>query len=243
MSLDFIRDRDSHLTISNKTFFKNIYSITTTTEEFIQKGDVVLVEHSNGIYKLYITVANNTEEGLSLVEYIPHRFVRESKISDYSYLERILYLIDTEIKCIYKSDTETYIAESIDSNFRDYEFLHDMYGLTINPSSLLTTYDSEIEDGELKSYESLLNTKEGGYYIRIKKEWFKDITDLHTNGYTLTSSTIETLYKISTGEAIQVAFNDTNTDNIHGYRIPYEDSKIWVNKNRISEYGYTTEHP
>ena len=126
MSIDFYtKDMSNHNLLSDKAYYSEIYSISTADESSLNQGDIVAIKCCcSGSYKVCIVASNDTTNGLQLVEYTPHSYVRSSKEITYSYLDKSLYLGPDEISCIYKTDDQTFQAQGVDSLFKSYTDLH-----------------------------------------------------------------------------------------------------------------------
>ena len=72
MGVDFVRSRESHLTIAHDAVYRSIFKVIES--ESLAVGDRVIVEFTNGMYDQCIVV---TTDPLSLAQYKPKRYIRE----------------------------------------------------------------------------------------------------------------------------------------------------------------------
>ena len=72
MGVDFVRSRESHLTIAHDAVYRSIFKVIES--ESLSVGDRVIVEFTNGMYDQCIVV---TTDPLSLAQYKPKRYIRE----------------------------------------------------------------------------------------------------------------------------------------------------------------------
>ena len=72
MGVDFVRSRESHLTIAHDAVYRSIFKVIES--ESLEVGDRVIVEFTNGMYDQCIVV---TTDPLSLAQYKPKRYIRE----------------------------------------------------------------------------------------------------------------------------------------------------------------------
>lgn len=72
MGVDFVRSRESHLTIAQDAVYRSIFKVIES--ESLSVGDRVIVEFTNGMYDQCIVV---TTDPLSLAQYKPKRYIRE----------------------------------------------------------------------------------------------------------------------------------------------------------------------
>lgn len=72
MGVDFVRSRESHLTIAHDAVYRSIFKVIES--ESLSVGDRVIVEFTNGMYDQCIVV---TTDPLSLAQYKPKRYIQE----------------------------------------------------------------------------------------------------------------------------------------------------------------------
>ena len=72
MGVDFVRSRESHLTIAHDAVYRSIFKVIES--ESLSVGDRVIVEFTNGMYDQCIVVSTDP---LSLAQYKPKRYIRE----------------------------------------------------------------------------------------------------------------------------------------------------------------------
>ena len=72
MGVDFVRSRESHLTIAHDAVYRSIFKVIES--ESLAVGDRVIVEFTNGMYDQCIVVSTDP---LSLAQYKPKRYIRE----------------------------------------------------------------------------------------------------------------------------------------------------------------------
>ena len=72
MGVDFVRSRESHLTIAHDAVYRSIFKVIESGS--LAVGDRVIVEFTNGMYDQCIVV---TTDPLSLAQYKPKRYIRE----------------------------------------------------------------------------------------------------------------------------------------------------------------------
>lgn len=75
MGIDFVRSRESHLTIAHDAVYRALYHITEASS--VSVGDRVLVELTNGNYEQCIVLSASP---LRLGQYNPKHYVREDKL-------------------------------------------------------------------------------------------------------------------------------------------------------------------
>ena len=72
MGVDFVRSRESHLTIAHDAVYRSIFKVIES--ESLAVGDRVIVEFTNGMYEQCIVVSTDP---LNLAQYKPKRYIRE----------------------------------------------------------------------------------------------------------------------------------------------------------------------
>lgn len=75
MSIDFVRNRESHLTIAHDAVYRSLFKVIEAGT--LSVGDRVLVEFTNGLWEQCIVV---TVDPLKLVPYTPKHYIREDKM-------------------------------------------------------------------------------------------------------------------------------------------------------------------
>lgn len=75
MGIDFVRSRESHLTIAHDAVYRALYHVTEASS--VSVGDRVLVELTNGSYEQCIVLSASP---LRLGQYNPKHYVREDKL-------------------------------------------------------------------------------------------------------------------------------------------------------------------
>ena len=80
MSVDFIRNRESHITLTQKMVYSECYKLVS--EENLSLGDRVVLHLTDGSW--YIAVVTSVDP-LEMCPYIPRKYIKESEIYSGSY--------------------------------------------------------------------------------------------------------------------------------------------------------------
>lgn len=80
MSVDFIRNRESHITLTQKMVYSECYKLVS--EENLSLGDRVVLHLTDGSW--YIAVVTSVDP-LEMCPYTPRKYIKESEIYSGSY--------------------------------------------------------------------------------------------------------------------------------------------------------------
>jgi hypothetical protein len=80
MSVDFIRNRESHITLTQKMVYSECYKLVS--EENLSLGDRVVLHLTDGSW--YIAVVTSIDP-LEMCPYTPRKYIKESEIYSGSY--------------------------------------------------------------------------------------------------------------------------------------------------------------
>lgn len=80
MSVDFIRNRESHITLTQKMVYSECYKLVS--EENLSLGDRVVLHLTDGSW--YIAVITSIDP-LEMCPYTPRKYIKESEIYSGSY--------------------------------------------------------------------------------------------------------------------------------------------------------------
>lgn len=74
MSVEFILNRESHLTMTSQQYYTEIRKVVPTSQESLVIGDVVLLKTTSGSYRLCVVTSL---EPFRATQYYPISYVKE----------------------------------------------------------------------------------------------------------------------------------------------------------------------
>lgn len=111
MGVDFVKNRESHLTVTQNLAYVEAYKLVDAEHENFNVGDKILLKLTNGTYQLNVVTNTNP---LEMTPYEPRRYVREDTLYRGSYLperertnldpDRVHVIPSTARPCPYSED-------------------------------------------------------------------------------------------------------------------------------------------